>query len=159
VVQAQIQEYPDLGYAAIIRSSACLAGLYNGRVDARMTAQQLSLILLCCTLTSGRAFSGNETAGPGQTDAGQKVKANKTTASSLAEKFKKIKEGMTEQQVIGLMGDPQHTEGNTWTYFLRRAPEAGEQLMLYHIVFRNHIVAQKQMVGGPDATGPAPKTH
>jgi len=66
---------------------------------------------------------------------------------------------MTEQEVLQLMGAPQHKEGNTWAYFLRRAPVAGEQLMIYQIVFRDHKVAQKQMVGGPDATGPAPKTR
>ena len=85
------------------------------------------------------------------------MKAPKTTASSLAEKFKKIKEGMTEQEVHGIMGDPQHKEGNTWAYFPTRAPEAGEQLMVYRIVFRDHKVVQKQIVGGADATGPAPK--
>ena len=86
------------------------------------------------------------------------MNAPKPTVSSLEEKFKKIKEGMTEQEVHGIMGDPQHKEGNTWTYSLTRAPEAGEQLMVYQIVFRDHKVVQKQIVGGPDATGPAPKT-
>ena len=87
------------------------------------------------------------------------MKVNKTTASSLEEKFGKIKEGMTEQEVLGFMGSPQHKEGDTWDYFLRRAPVAGEQLMIYKIVFRDHKVAQKQMIGGPDATGPAPHSH
>jgi outer membrane protein assembly factor BamE (lipoprotein component of BamABCDE complex) len=104
-------------------------------------------------------FAGNGTSAPGLTEVRQKVKAHKTAASSLAEKFKKIKEGMTEQEVLRIMGEPQHKEGTTWAYFLTRAPEVGEQLMIYQIIFREHKVAQKQMVGGPDATGPAPRAH
>ncbi len=103
--------------------------------------------------------SSKETTAPGQTEVRQKVKSHKTAASSLAEKFKKIKEGMTEQGVLRIMGDAQHKEGTTWGYFLTRGPEVGEQLMIYQIVFRDHKVAQKQMVGGPDATGPAPHAH
>ena len=88
------------------------------------------------------------------------MKAHKTTSSSLAEQFKKIKAGMTEQKVLEIMGEPKHKEGNIWTYALDRAPALGEQLMIYQITFRDHKVAQKQILGGPDATGPAPPaTH
>jgi len=119
-----------------------------------MAIQHLSLTLLCCTFISGVAFTGMGASAPGQ-----KVKKPKTTASSLAENFKKIKEGMTEQEVRGIMGSPQRKEGDTWAYFLTRAPEAGEQLMIYQIAFRDRQVVEKKIVGGPDATGPAPQAH
>jgi len=63
-----------------------------------MLRQYLLLMLTCYALPSARAFAGNEIAA-----SGQKVNANKSTASSLAAKFKKIKEGMTEQEVLGTM--------------------------------------------------------
>jgi outer membrane protein assembly factor BamE (lipoprotein component of BamABCDE complex) len=82
------------------------------------------------------------------------VKSRQTTSSSLAEQFEKIKVGMTEKEVIEIMGEPKHKEGNIWTYALDRAPAPGEQLMIYQITFRDHRVVRKQIIGGPDATGP-----
>ena len=79
-----------------------------------------------------------------------------TDSEMLAAKFEKVKEGMTEQQVLRIMGDPQHREAAAWQYTLTRAPQAGEQLMIYQVIFRDHKVVQKQIAGGADATGPAP---
>jgi hypothetical protein len=120
-----------------------------------MAAERLLVMLLSCTLLSGRAFAGD----PSQTAGRHKMKAHETAASSLEEKFKKINEGMSERQVLGIMGPPRRKEHNTWEYFLERGPTAGEQLMIYQIVFRDHRVAKKQIAGGPDATGPAPNLH
>ena len=84
--------------------------------------------------------------------------ASHATDASLARQFKKIKVGMTEKEVLATMGEPKHKEGNTWMYAVDRALEPGEQLMIYQIIFRDHKVVEKQILGGPDATGPAPGT-
>lgn len=116
-----------------------------------MTCQRQFLILVCCTLISGQLFACTQA-----NASGQKVKASKTTDASLARQFKKIKVGMTEKEVLATMGEPKHKEGNTWMYALDRAPAPGEQLMIHQITFRDHRVVQKHILGGPDATGPAP---
>ena len=116
-----------------------------------MTSNRLFLALLCCTLISGQVFACTRTMA-----SGQKVTASHTTDASLARQFKKIKVGMTEKEVLATMGEPKHREGNTWMYALDRAPAPGEQLMIYQITFRDHKVVQKKILGGADATGPAP---
>jgi hypothetical protein len=116
-----------------------------------MTGKRLFLTLVCCTFISGREFAR------AQTNASvQKVKTQKATSDSLAEQFEKIKIGMTDKKVLEIMGEPKHKEGNVWTYALDRAPAPGEQLMIYQITFRDHKVTEKRIIGGPDATGPAP---
>ena len=118
-----------------------------------MTRSRPFLALLCCTLISGQAFACTRNMA-----SGQKVTASHTTDASLARQFKKVKVGMTEKEVLATMGEPKHKEANNWMYALDRAPVPGEQLMIYQITFRDHKVVGKQILGGPDATGPAPGT-
>src|SRR6266849_5765168 len=118
-----------------------------------MTRSHPFLALLCCILISGQTLAWTRT-----TASGQKVTASPTTDASLARQFKKIKVGMTEKEVLANMGEPKHKEANNWMYALDRAPVPGEQLMIYQITFRDRKVVEKQILGGPDATGPAPGT-
>jgi|SRR5579872_1411811 len=113
-----------------------------------MNARQLRFALLGCVLLSSPMFvaKGNSTA-PMKTPA-------VSDEDLLAGKFQKVKEGMSEPSVLRIMGDPQYKNGDTWQYSLTRAPRPGEQLMIYQITFQDHKVARKQIIPGPDATGP-----
>ena len=67
--------------------------------------------------------------------------------------FSKIAKGMSEADVKAKLGEPANIVANDWFYFEKRAPKAGEQLMLYKISFKDSIVDSTAKVAGPDATG------
>ena len=111
-----------------------------------MNARKLGFALLGCALLSTQLLVGQ---------GNPAMKANTVHASELlSAKFEKVKDGMSEKALLRLMGAPQHKEGDTWSYFENRAPLPGEQLMIYQILLRDHKVASKRIVPGPDATGP-----
>lgn len=74
-----------------------------------------------------------------------------------ARQFEAVRVGMYEERVASLLGPPDREAGDKWICIRPKELRPGVQQTMFILIFKRKSVTAKQIVSGPDATGPAPR--